>query len=66
MLDHEGSQSVSTKMKLAMTIAYRGLISAANSAMVESLPKESEIPTGISDVEALSVTPVGHSLVIIN
>lgn len=64
MLEHEVSQSVNRKMNLTGTVTYRGLISAANSATVESLPKESEIPAGISDADALFVTPVGHSLVI--
>lgn len=43
-------------------MTYRGLISATNSATVESLPAESDIPAGTSDV-VLFVTPLGHSLV---
>ena len=46
--------------------AYRGLISATNSDIIESLPVESDSPAGMSEVAALFVTPVGHSLVIIN
>lgn len=47
-------------------IPYRGLISATNSATVESVPKGSEAPGGISDLAALFVTPLGHLLVIMN
>lgn len=45
---------------------YRGLISCTNSDMVESLPTASESPAGMSKVAALLVTPLGHSLVIMN
>jgi hypothetical protein len=45
---------------------YRGLISCTNSDMVESLPVESENPAGISEAAAPFVTPLGHSLVIMN
>jgi hypothetical protein len=34
--------------------------------MVESLPVESENPAGISEAAAPFVTPLGHSLVIMN
>ena len=47
-------------------VPYRGLISATNSETVESLPKGSDIPGGILDVDAPFVTPLGHSLVKIN
>lgn len=45
---------------------YRGLISCTNSDMAESLPIESENPAGMSKTAALFVTPLGHSLVIMN
>ena len=48
----------------AVLPTYRGLISATNSDMVESLPGKSENPWGRSDVDALFVTPLGHSLVV--
>jgi hypothetical protein len=44
-------------------IAYRGLISATNSDTEESEPVVSKNPAGISEAEALFVTPLGHSLV---
>lgn len=34
--------------------------------MVESLPVESENPAGMSEAAASFVTPLGHSLVIMN
>lgn len=45
---------------------YRGLISCTNSDMVESLPLDSENPAGMSEAAAPFVTPLGHSLVIMN
>jgi hypothetical protein len=51
-------------MQYCPRITYRGLISATNSDMVESLPGKSENPWGRSDVDALFVTPLGHSLVV--
>lgn len=45
---------------------YRGLISCTNFDMVESLPVESENPAGMSEAATPFVTPLGHSLVIMN
>lgn len=45
---------------------YRGLISCTNSDMVESLPLDSENSAGMSEADAPFVTPLGHSLVIMN
>lgn len=49
-----------------LTNNYRGLISSTNSDMVGSLPIESESPAGMSEAAARLVTPLGHSLVILN
>lgn len=53
-------------MQESPSIAYRGFISATSSAMIDSPPNESENPWGGSDVAALFVTPLGHSLVVTN
>lgn len=45
---------------------YRGFISATSSATISSPLNESENPWGRSDVAALFVTPLGHSLVVTN
>lgn len=56
------TQQVNCTLKNMIT--HRGLISVTNSDTVGSIPDESEISAGTSEV-VLSVTPLGHSLVII-